>query len=58
MLNQQKYQKAYQDYNQKLERIESHEMVINMGPQHPSTHGVLRLELITDGELVKGMICP
>lgn len=56
MLNQQKYQKAYQDYNQKLERIESHEMVINMGPQHPSTHGVLRLELITDGELVKEII--
>ena len=56
MLNQQKYQKAYHNYNQKLERIESHEMVINMGPQHPSTHGVLRLELITDGELVKEII--
>ncbi|MCE9583679.1 MAG: NADH-quinone oxidoreductase subunit D [Planctomycetes bacterium] len=27
-------------------------MVLNMGPQHPSTHGVLRLELVTDGELV------
>ena len=23
-----------------------------MGPQHPSTHGVLRLELILDGEVV------
>ncbi|MBD1430031.1 NADH-quinone oxidoreductase subunit D [Sphingobacterium sp. DN04309] len=31
-------------------------MVINMGPQHPSTHGVLRLELITDGEIVKDVI--
>ncbi len=30
----------------------SHEMVVNMGPQHPSTHGVLRLELIVDGEIV------
>lgn len=28
------------------------EMVINMGPQHPSTHGVLRLKLRTDGEIV------
>lgn len=32
------------------------EMVINMGPQHPSTHGVLRLELITDGEVVKEVV--
>ena len=23
-----------------------------MGPQHPSTHGVLRLELVLDGEVV------
>lgn len=29
------------------------EMVINMGPQHPSTHGVLRLVLTLDGEIVK-----
>src|SRR5499426_4766849 len=28
-------------------------MVLNMGPQHPSTHGVLRLELQTDGEVVQ-----
>ncbi|NBC66592.1 MAG: NADH-quinone oxidoreductase subunit D [Bacteroidetes bacterium] len=32
---------------------ERREMVINMGPQHPSTHGVLRLELVLDGEVVK-----
>lgn len=32
--------------------LKSEEMVINMGPQHPSTHGVLRLELIVDGEIV------
>ena len=29
---------------------------INMGPQHPATHGVLRLELITDGEIVLEVI--
>src|SRR6056297_447037 len=32
---------------------DTREMVINMGPQHPSTHGVLRLELTLDGEMVK-----
>ena len=28
------------------------DFLINMGPQHPSTHGVLRMELVTDGEIV------
>ena len=27
-------------------------MVVNMGPQHPSTHGVLRLMVELDGEVV------
>src|SRR5437660_9845138 len=27
-------------------------LTVNMGPQHPSTHGVLRLELKLDGEVV------
>ncbi|MBI1865267.1 MAG: NADH-quinone oxidoreductase subunit D, partial [Nitrospirae bacterium] len=27
-------------------------MVLNMGPQHPSTHGVLRVMLELDGETV------
>src|SRR5881398_2344277 len=31
--------------------LESH-MVLSMGPQHPSTHGVLRLDLRLDGELI------
>jgi len=29
-------------------------VVLNMGPQHPSTHGVLRLELTLEGEVVVG----
>ncbi len=29
------------------------EMILNMGPHHPSTHGVLRFVLKTDGEVVK-----
>ncbi len=32
--------------------LRTEEMLINMGPQHPSTHGVLRVVLRTDGELV------
>jgi NADH-quinone oxidoreductase subunit D len=33
--------------------VRTDEMLINMGPQHPSTHGVLRLLLRTDGEIVR-----
>ena len=36
-----------------VEAFEGEEMILNMGPQHPSTHGVLRLELQTDGEVVQ-----
>ena len=32
--------------------LPTEEMLINMGPQHPSTHGVLRVVLRTDGEMV------
>ncbi|MGH2497028.1 MAG: NADH-quinone oxidoreductase subunit D [Ktedonobacteraceae bacterium] len=34
------------------EEIKSQEMLLNMGPQHPSTHGVLRLVLMLEGETV------
>ncbi|MFI7274469.1 NADH-quinone oxidoreductase subunit D [Streptomyces sp. NPDC049879] len=30
----------------------STDMVLNIGPQHPSTHGVLRLRLVLDGERI------
>jgi NADH-quinone oxidoreductase subunit D len=32
---------------------ESTDMVLNIGPQHPSTHGVLRLRLVLDGERIQ-----
>lgn len=50
------YEQGLKQYKEKISSISSQEMVINMGPQHPSTHGVLRLELITDGEIVKEVI--
>jgi len=35
-----------------VERLDDETMIINMGPQHPSTHGVLRLMMELDGETV------
>jgi NADH-quinone oxidoreductase subunit D len=35
-----------------IERRDDETMIINMGPSHPSTHGVLRLMLELDGEVV------
>jgi NADH-quinone oxidoreductase subunit D len=36
--------------------VRTDEMLVNMGPQHPSTHGVLRLLLRTDGEVVHEVV--
>ena len=37
--------------------LDANEIVINMGPQHPATHGVLRVILKLDGEKVLGSEC-
>ena len=37
--------------------FDTEEMVLNMGPQHPSTHGVLRVILKLDGETVTDLDC-
>src|SRR5579864_457083 len=39
-----------------LDAEQDHTMILNMGPQHPSTHGVLRLLLEIDGEHVVRMM--
>lgn len=36
-----------------MPELDTEELVINFGPQHPSMHGVLRLIVKTDGEIVK-----
>ena len=45
---------AKNDYT--LDDALENEMVLNMGPQHPATHGVLRLLLRLDGERIIGCI--
>ncbi len=42
---------------QEVTFLDSNELVINMGPQHPATHGVLRVKLRLDGERVLGTEC-
>ena len=32
--------------------VKGDQMVLNIGPQHPSTHGVLGLKVVRDGEIV------
>ncbi len=43
------------DTTSRPEDIKTEEMILNMGPQHPSTHGVLRLEVTTDGEVIRSV---
>ena len=40
----------------RLERPDAGEMVLNMGPQHPSTHGVINFVVHADGEVMKRAI--
>lgn len=37
--------------------FEEEEYVINVGPQHPATHGVLRFRVSLEGEIIKNSTC-
>jgi NADH-quinone oxidoreductase subunit D len=39
-----------------IQELRTEEMILNLGPQHPATHGVLRLEVVTDGEIIIDVI--
>lgn len=42
--------------NDQTEKLRSELLTVNMGPQHPATHGVLRIEIKTDSEIVAAAI--
>jgi NADH-quinone oxidoreductase subunit D len=43
---------AVDQYHEETDDLMGEKMVLNMGPSHPATHGVLRLVLELDGELI------
>jgi NADH-quinone oxidoreductase subunit D len=45
-------QDLHTEYASEAEGVKSQDMLLNMGPQHPSTHGVLRLVLTLQGETI------
>lgn len=45
-------QGSYLDYRDSTEDLMGEKLILNMGPSHPATHGVLRVILELDGEII------
>lgn len=45
-------QNPEEDVSFNQEKLKTELLTVNMGPQHPATHGVLRIEIKTDSEIV------
>lgn len=43
------------DYKGEDQDIETDHVVVNLGPQHPSTHGVFRMAVVLDGETIASL---
>lgn len=54
--NASKTAEAVANYNAETDDMMGEKMVLNMGPSHPATHGVLRLILELDGEVITNAI--
>ncbi|MGQ0848991.1 MAG: NADH dehydrogenase (quinone) subunit D [Actinomycetota bacterium] len=52
-LREQKGSVVEDDYFLDDEVVDAERMIVNMGPQHPSTHGVLRLQIELEGEMIR-----
>jgi NADH-quinone oxidoreductase subunit C/D len=49
------YEALRNEYSTKDEDLDVEQFIVNMGPQHPSTHGVFRMVVLLDGETIVGL---
>ena len=54
-MSEQDLYSSLERYSQAGDGLQTDKIVVNMGPHHPSTHGVLRVAMTLDGEVVSGL---